>query len=113
MHWLVRSRHHAKVGVDPVDICQGDINARQGGFAQYAKACGMALALGHLRGDRRSTYNEAKYLPFLQTHQLNLQQSAVCYAEQVKQDWQWLLSQEQQLSGKPHEYITQDLPHPL
>ena len=53
-HWLIRSRHHAKVGIDPEHIGIGHINTHDGGFVHYAKACGYALALAHCRGDRRS-----------------------------------------------------------
>ena len=38
-HWLVRSRHHAKVGIDPVHIAAGK-RARNGGFVAYAAECG-------------------------------------------------------------------------
>lgn len=53
-HWLVRSRHHAKVGVDPEDIGMGN-KAINGGFEYFAALCGKTLALAHCRGDRRST----------------------------------------------------------
>lgn len=53
-HWLIRSRHHAKVGIDPEHIGIGQINTHDGGFTQYARACGTALALAHCRGAGRS-----------------------------------------------------------
>lgn len=57
-HWLVRSRHHARIGIDPEDIC---LAAKRPGkrLKQYAATCGEALALAHSRGDRRSTRFEA------------------------------------------------------
>lgn len=64
-HWLIRSRHHARVGIDPEHITFGK-KAVNGGFIQYAATCGEALALAHCRGDRRSVQFEkavAKYLP--------------------------------------------------
>ncbi|WP_295541461.1 DUF2252 family protein [uncultured Thiohalocapsa sp.] len=57
-HWLVRSRHHARVGIDPEDI--GLAKQHPGKrLGAYAAACGEALALAHARGDRRSTRFEA------------------------------------------------------
>ncbi|MFC3230077.1 DUF2252 family protein [Marinibaculum pumilum] len=59
-HWLVRSRHHARVSLDPEDLCllpaQQDLSAP---LRHYAAACGQALALAHARGDRRSTRFES------------------------------------------------------
>ncbi|MGB3724538.1 MAG: DUF2252 family protein, partial [Glaciecola sp.] len=49
-HWLIRSRHHAKVGVDSEHIGFGRVNALEGGFAHYAYACGQELARAHCRG---------------------------------------------------------------
>ena len=56
-HWLIRSRHHARVGIDPEAITVGSSDKPeklQKGFQQFAKCCGEALALAHARGDRRS-----------------------------------------------------------
>lgn len=53
-HWLVRSRHHARVGIDPEDIGLG-IEDPDKQLYEYAQTCGSALALAHARGDRRST----------------------------------------------------------
>lgn len=58
-HWLVRSRHHARAGIDPEHVALGKRAARKGGFQEYAATCGRALALAHARGDRRSTRFEA------------------------------------------------------
>lgn len=51
--WLLRSRHHARVGTDPETIALGDKPGNK--MRDFAKACGRALALAHARGDRRST----------------------------------------------------------
>lgn len=53
-HYLIRSRHHAKVGISPEDVVMGK-KANQGGFNYFAELCGYTLALAHCRGDRRST----------------------------------------------------------
>ncbi|WP_269519635.1 DUF2252 family protein [Alteromonas sp. BMJM2] len=53
-HYLIRSRHHAKVGISPEDVVMGK-KATQGGFDYFAELCGYTLALAHCRGDRRST----------------------------------------------------------
>ena len=90
-HWLVRSRHHARVGIDPEEICCTK-RALNGGFADYAELCGQALALAHGRSDRRSQYFEQAVLATPEgawQALLELQQE---YAEQVKQDWRWLAS---------------------
>jgi uncharacterized protein (DUF2252 family) len=56
--WLIRSRHHARVGLDPEDIGLAK-TAPAERLAAYAATCGQALALAHARGDRRSTRFEA------------------------------------------------------
>ncbi len=56
-HWLVRSRHHARVGIDPEDIGLAAGNA-DSQLQEYAQTCGATLALAHARGDRRSTRYE-------------------------------------------------------
>lgn len=85
-HWLIRSRHFARVGLDPeVLICeQPDRMIRE-----YAQACGQALALAHARGDRRSTDFEAAMAEALDTGDTRevLRASAVDYAAQVTEDW--------------------------
>ncbi|GGK75315.1 DUF2252 family protein [Amphritea balenae] len=88
-HWLVRSRHHAKVGIDPATVAAGK-RARNGGFIEYAAACGEALALAHARGDRRSNRFEQAVINSLTDVQAELIQTITDYAGQVQQDWQWL-----------------------
>ncbi|MFD2166187.1 DUF2252 family protein [Thalassotalea euphylliae] len=89
-HWLVRSRHHAKVGIKPEQISIGKKVLKNNGLAQYAKSCGIALALAHSRGDRRSTLFEQamSIMPVVATQTLieNCQQ----YAQQVTKDCEML-----------------------
>ena len=92
-HWLVRSRHHARVGIDPEDIACGK-RALNGGFETYAAACGEALALAHARFDRRSTAFESAVLTTPDETWQALEALQREYAEQVKRDWYWLTTLE-------------------
>ena len=84
-HYLVRSRHHAKVGIDPHDIAMGK-KAINGGFEYFAELCGYSLALAHCRGDRRSTrFAQSASSILSQTESLFLK-TANLYAEQVVED---------------------------
>lgn len=94
-HWLVRSRHHAKVGIDPEHIGIGKVNTHHGGFIFYASACGQELARAHCRGDRYSLDYERAQLSYLQTHAKRLLEIANQYAKQVMQDWTYLCEMEQ------------------
>lgn len=85
-HWLVRSRHHARVGIDPEHITFGK-RASKGGFIQYAATCGEALALAHCRGDRRSVQFEKAVNKILPKVSAELVDTCLDYAEVVKQDW--------------------------
>lgn len=51
--WLVRSRHHARVSLEPEEVCLHE-NEPGKRLKQYAKACGETLALAHSRPDHRS-----------------------------------------------------------
>ncbi len=84
-HWLVRSRHHARVGIDPEDIA---LAGKKPGkrLKQYARACGEALALAHARGDRRSTRFEAAMARHLKREGDDLVAAAQAYARQVRAD---------------------------
>jgi hypothetical protein len=84
-HWLVRSRHHARVGIDPEDIA---LAKQQPGerLAEYAAACGEALALAHARGDRRSTRFEAAMAGVLVDEADALLDGAGGYAARVVAD---------------------------
>lgn len=84
-HWLIRSRHHARVGIDPEQVTFGK-KAVRGGFIDYAATCGEALALAHCRGDRRSTLFEEAVCQALPEQIPSLITCALDYAEQVKQD---------------------------
>ncbi|NIB39203.1 DUF2252 family protein [Pseudomaricurvus alkylphenolicus] len=84
-HWLVRSRHHAKVGIDPEHIAIGK-KARKGGFEDYAALCGRALAIAHCRGDRRSTLFEQAVVEVLPDGFDALRQLSDDYARQVQAD---------------------------
>lgn len=93
-HWLVRSRHHARVGIDPEDIACGK-RARNGGFAEYARSCGTALALAHARGDRRSKRFEEAVVRDLPEAAEALITIAQKYSDQVREDWRWLCETEE------------------
>ena len=86
-HYLVRSRHHARVGVAPEDVAMGRKNVN-GGFAAFTQLCAKALATAHARGDRRSDRFEQKICEILPAHVDALTDSAVLYARQVLEDYQ-------------------------
>lgn len=92
-HWLIRSRHHTKVGFNPQHITLGSVNAHQGGFSFYANACGSALARAHGRGDKSSLKFESAMRKALMHNQAELIDIATGYAQQVKQDWHWFCQQ--------------------
>ena len=86
-HWLIRSRHHAKVGLDPEDVGISKRSASQN-FSDFARYCGMTLALAHCRSDRRSTTFEQSIVELIQAHQHDLMTEAQAYFEQVLKDFQ-------------------------
>lgn len=87
-HWLVRTRHNAKVDVDPEDLLEGKVRRN---MRQHAEACGMALALAHGRADKRSTDFERRLLARVEDGLIGqLRDRAAAYAEQVKRDHHWL-----------------------
>lgn len=88
-HWLVRSRHHAKVGLDPENVALGK-KARKGGFEEYAATCGHALALAHGRGDRRSVRYEQAVVKLLPEQTDAFVTACLEYAQQAKDDWRLL-----------------------
>lgn len=90
-YWLVRSRHHAKVGMDPEKVVLGKKAVEQQGFTKYATACGQALALSHCRNDRRSTRFEQQMSHTLHLHKLPLVDACLAYVEQVNLDTQSLI----------------------
>lgn len=91
-HWLVRSRHHAKMGIDPEHIGIGKRNTLEGGFVDYARSCGSALALAHCRSDRRSARFEQAMVEALPGSVEDIAKIALNYGAQVKRDQQWLAS---------------------
>ncbi|MEM0909568.1 MAG: DUF2252 family protein [Pseudomonadota bacterium] len=93
-HWLIRSRHHAKVGIDPEHIGIGEINTDESGFVFYANACGQELARAHCRADRYTWDYEKNMLGYLTEHADALMETAQEYAHQVEQDWLFLKSAE-------------------
>lgn len=84
-HWLIRSRHHARVGIGPEDIGIGNKSV-DGGFVDFAELCGEALAYAHARGDRRSVAFEAAMLAALDCNKMALKQLAESYADKVIKD---------------------------
>lgn len=93
-HWLIRSRHHAKVGTDPEHVGLGRRNVEEHGFVEYAHTCGTALALAHCRSDRRSLRFESAVSTYLPQAEEALSNLAFDYATQVIKDHQWLKTQE-------------------
>lgn len=89
-HWLIRSRHHAKVGVDPTDLLASPNKNGEAGIIQYAKLCGEVLALSHMRSDRRSNRFETAVITHLPAHLKTINAAAQQYAKQTKTDWEIL-----------------------
>ena len=90
-HWLIRSRHHAKVGLDPEDIGLGK-KAVDGGFSEFAGYCGKAIALAHCRSDRRSTSFEETASKVIRAHQSTLIDIALQHFNQVIEDYRLFCS---------------------
>lgn len=86
VHWLIRSRHHAKVGIAPEALLTQPA-AGEAGLLQYGRACGRALALAHSRGDRRSTRYEQALCKNLPPQRRALLDAAAGCAEQTQRDW--------------------------
>ncbi|WP_337843320.1 DUF2252 family protein [Rheinheimera sp.] len=84
-HFLVRSLHHANVDVDPETVCLAakDVATQ---LADYATACGQALALCHSRGDRRSFRFEQAVVDSLEQAGEELIGSCLAYARQQADD---------------------------
>lgn len=92
-HWLVRSRHHARVGITPEDVCCGK-RAVANGLEDYASACGKVLALAHGRADRRSQRFEQAVMETPDAVWQALIELQQRYAQQVMEDWRWLSTRE-------------------
>lgn len=85
-HWLVRSRHHTRVGIDPEEICVSRKKPHKR-LQQYASACGEALALAHGRVDRRSTRFEDEMCRHIAQHKDAIMDACARYARQTEADW--------------------------
>ncbi len=85
-HWLLRSRHHARVGIDSEHFMLGKRAAEKGGVIQYALSCGEALALAHMRGDRRSINFQKAVVACLPNQVKSLIRIANNYVGQVNND---------------------------
>ncbi|MER0238082.1 DUF2252 family protein [Fulvimarina sp. MAC8] len=85
-HWLIRSRHHASVSLDPEEICldEDDPGKR---LKQYAKACAKALAHAHSRTDHRSIRFETMLASAIEEAGDALIETAEAYSRQVISDW--------------------------
>lgn len=84
-HWLLRTRHHSKVGVDAEDLTDGDL---EDNLADHARASGRALALAHGRSDKRSRLFECHMIERLaKADRRRLVDTAEGYAAQVVGDW--------------------------
>ncbi|ARU54580.1 hypothetical protein OLMES_0476 [Oleiphilus messinensis] len=89
-NWLIRSRHHARVGIDPEDVVlalKSDSYSAANKLIQYGKTCGKALALAHARGDRRSTRFEVAMGAQLPVVIPELLETSLSYYHQVIDDW--------------------------
>lgn len=85
-HWLLRSRHNARLNVAPEALLAANRPARA--LKAYAAACGRALAGAHARGDRRSTLFEAAMVDALDAARDALIAAARGYAERTIADYQ-------------------------
>lgn len=84
-NWLVRTRHHSKVGVDAEDLADGDLKDN---LVDHAEASGRALALAHGRSDKRSRRFECHMVERLQKDAIHrLVDVAADYAVRVVGDW--------------------------
>lgn len=99
VHWIVRSRHHARVDMDPEEICLSDDGKSGRRLKQYAQACGEVLALVHSRGDRRSVRFETAIAGALKNYSDELIAAAETYAGQTAEDWRTLNLMLQEASG--------------
>lgn len=93
-NWLIRSRHHAKVGFDPEHLALGKADKVKDGFANYVSACAEELAQAHLRCHIQQDYFVEKSILALEASKDLLLQISQDYGEQVVSDWRWLRSQQ-------------------
>lgn len=83
-HWLVRSRHHARVNVDPEKLLFAKNPAKA--LKDYAASCGDALARTHSRGDHRSARFEEAIVEAIETSGKDFVKTTEEYAYTVIRD---------------------------
>jgi hypothetical protein len=84
-HWLMRTRHHSKVGVDAEELGHGDL---EDNLVDHAEASARALALAHGRSDKRSRLFECHMIERLRKDEIHrLVDAAEAYAARVVGDW--------------------------
>lgn len=93
-HWLIRSRHHTKLGIDPEHLGFGHKNVAQNGLSHYAEVCAQELAKAYSRNSLSSSVFEQGMIQALDQAGDELIELAANYAQQVKNDWQWLCQQQ-------------------
>ncbi|MCB8840052.1 DUF2252 family protein [Aurantimonas sp. VKM B-3413] len=86
VQWLVRSRHHAKVSLEPEEVCLARKHSGRR-LRQYVEACGEALALTHARADTRSTRFEVAVAAAVGQSAEALIETAEAYAGRTLADW--------------------------
>ncbi|MCK7616074.1 DUF2252 family protein [Roseibium sediminicola] len=82
--WLLRSRHHTWLTVDPEDLLAATDPAQA--LKDHARACGSALAFAHARGDLRSVRFEQQVADAVDRSGAELIAAAKKYADLVKSD---------------------------
>lgn len=87
--WLIRSRHHARVSIDPDNIALRKAAPAEA-MVQYARTAANALALAHSRGDRRSLNFEVEMVRALTHNDAAILALAEQYYQQVLFDHNWL-----------------------
>lgn len=86
-HWLVRSRHHTRLGVDPDQLLLTQQSADQA-IIDYISACATSLACAHGRVDKRSQDLERAMASLLSTEIQRILKISQEYSEQVIEDHQ-------------------------
>ena len=98
--WLVRSRHHTWLTIDPEALLDEQNPARA--LKAYARACGTALARTHARGDRRSVRFEQVMAAAVDRSAAELVAATRDYAALVRSDHDLLLTMIPK-SGETHD----------
>ena len=87
--WLVRSRHHAKVDLDPEEVCIARKHPERR-LTEYVESCAEVLALTHSRGDYRSARFETAIAAAVAQGGEALIETSRAYAERTVEDWELL-----------------------